>query len=230
MSTIPIFSGNCPRNVSKDAKYGVRGNGRIGLMYCTDDDERWHMTTKDHPALADMVNDVKITYGNGPNGPFYINEFNEVIVPVGSDAQYYLAGTYDQPLQFEFEGKTISGEPVDFQGRRLHPGDKWLGPHAGIRYVLKASGRDVYYRTYPRPNVEKKVTLSSQRGKDVAEQIARLLSAFTGPGGGRIYVNEFSAVFTPITRADELEYIYIGQIDLDSWFVSSLVPHTAVTG
>ena len=42
-------------------------------------------------------------------------------------------------------------------------------------------------------------------------------------------MNEFSAVVSPITRADELEYSYIGQIDLDSWFVSSLVPRTAVT-
>ena len=229
MSTIPVFSGNCPRNVSKDAKYSVRDSGRIKLLYYTDDDERWHVTTRDHPELAGMVNEVKVTYGNGPNGPFYINEFKEVIVPVGPEAQYYLAGTYDHPLQFEFEGKTISGEPVDFQDRQLRPGDKWLGPHAGIPYVLEPSGRDVHYWTCIRPNVQKKVTLSSQRGKNVAEQIARLLSAFKGHGGGRIYVNEFSAVFIPITRADELEYIYIGRINLNSWFVSSLVPCTAVT-
>ena len=229
MSTIPIFPGNCPRNVSRDAKYSVRGNGQIGLLYYTDDDERWQVTTRDHPELAGMVNEVKVTHGSGPNGPFYINEFKEVIVPVGPEAQYYLAGTYDQPLQFEFEGKTISGEPGDFQGRQLQPGDKWFGPHAGIPYVLEPSGRDVHYWTFIRPNVQKKVMLSSQRGKNIAEQIARLLFAFKGPSGGRIYVNEFSAVFSPITRVDELEYVYIGRIDLDSWFVSSLVPRTAGT-
>ena len=35
-----------------------------------------------HPELADMVNDVKRTYGVAPNGPFYINEYKHVIVPV----------------------------------------------------------------------------------------------------------------------------------------------------
>jgi len=90
--------------VAKDAKYSVRHpDGRICLMYSTADGERWHMTTKAHPELADMVNDVKRTYGRGPNGPFYINEYKQVIVPVGDDAQYYLAGTYDQPLRFKFE-------------------------------------------------------------------------------------------------------------------------------
>ena len=219
MSTFPMFPGNCPHNVSKDAKYSVRGSdGRVGLTYSTEDDERWHMTTKAHPALADMVNDVKRTHGSGPNGPFYINEYKQVIVPVGPAAQYYFAGTYDQPLQFEFEGKKISGEPLDFNGKPLRPGDTWTGPHAGIPYVLTAAANDVYYRTSPRPDVEKRVKLSAERGKSSAAQIARLLSAFKGTGGGRFYVNEFCAVFSPINGADGLQYIYIGQIDLESWF------------
>ncbi len=57
--------------------------------------------------------------------PFYINEYKHVIVPVGDEAQYYFAGTYDQPLHFEFEGKTISGEPVDFR-REAVPAWRYL--------------------------------------------------------------------------------------------------------
>lgn len=219
MNPFSVFTGNCPHNVSKDAKYSVRGiDGRVGLTYSTADDERWHMTTKDHPALVDMVNDVKRTLGSGPNGPFYINEYKQVIVPVGDDAQYYLAGTYDQPLQFAFEGKTISGEPLDLDGKPLRPGDTWTGPHAGIPYVLTASGDDVYYRIFPRPDVEKRVRLSAKRGKSTAVQIARMLSAFKGTGGGRFYVNEFCSVFCPVNGTDGLQYIYIGQMNLDSWF------------
>lgn len=170
-----------------------------------------------------MVNDVKRTPGTGPNGPFYINEYQQVIVPVGgSVVEYYVAGTYDQPLRFEFDGKTISGEPVDLDGKPLRPGDTWVGPHAGIPYVLTAAGDDIYYRTYPRPDVEKRVRLSKQRGKSVAEQIARLLSAFKGVGGGRFYVNEFCSVFTPIHDSSGLQYVYVGQIDLDSWFPDPL--------
>jgi hypothetical protein len=218
-----MFPGNCPHNVSKDAKYSVRGIDEcVGLTYRAGDDERWHMTTKAHPELVEMVNDVKRTHGSGPNGPFYINEYKQVIVPVGDAAQYYLAGTYEQLLQFKFEGKTISGEPLDLDGNPLLPGDTWTGPHAGIPYVLAAAGNDVYYRTFPRPNVEKRVKLSAERGRSTAEQIARLLSAFKGSGGGRFYVNEFCSVFSPINGTDGLQYIYIGQIDLDSWFPDPL--------
>jgi hypothetical protein len=223
MKTFNIFPGNCPRNVSKDAKYSVRGSdGRIALIYETAEGERWHMTTKAHPELADMVNDIKRTHGKAPNGPFYINEYKQVIVPVGDEAQYYLAGTYGAPLQFEFDGKTISGEPLNLEGKPLRPGDTWTGPHAGIPYVLAATGNDIYYRTFPRPNVEKRVRLSAEKGKSGAEQIARMLSAFKGSGGGRFYVNEFCSVFSPINGADGLGYLYIGQIDLQSWFPDPL--------
>ena len=97
-------------------------------------------------------------------------------------------------------------------------GDTWTGPHAGIPYELAATGNDIYYRTFPRPNVEKRVKLSAEKGKSGAEQIARMLSAFKGSGGGRFYVNEFCSVFSPINGTGGLQYLYIGQIELDSWF------------
>jgi hypothetical protein len=223
MTTHAIFPGNCPHNVSKDAKYTVRGtDGRIALEYCVDDVTRWHLSTKAHPELAAMVNAVKRTFGSGPNGPFYVNEYKQVIVPVGPAATYYYAGNYDQPIRFERDGKTISGEPIDPEGKPMQPGQTWHGPHAGIPYVLTAAGDDVYYRTFPQPDVERRVKLSRERGKGIAQQIARLLSAFKGAGGGRFYVNEFRVVFSPINSDDGLAYIYIGQIDLDSWFTDPL--------
>src|SRR6266478_8869426 len=140
MSEFVLFPGNCPRNVSKDAKYGVTsGSGRkspgVGLMYCTDDDQRWHMTTQAHPELEELVSAVKRTYGKSPYGPFYINEYKQVIVPVGDSGGYYMAGLYETPLRFEFEGNMISGEARDLDERPLQPGDTWVGPHAGIPYV-----------------------------------------------------------------------------------------------
>jgi hypothetical protein len=221
MSSFNLYCGNCPKNVSKDAKYCVRSgkNGPvIGLLYYTDDGERWRMTTQAHPKLVEMVNAVKMTHGSAANGPFYINEYKQVIVPVGESAQYYLAGKYEEALRFDFEGQTISGEPVDPKGQRMRPGDRWTGPHAGIPYVLAAAGNDVYYWQSPRPDVEKKVKLSAARGKTAAEQIGRLLSAFKGNGGGRFYVNEFGAVFSPVNGEDGWNHVYFGQIDLGSWF------------
>ena len=177
------------------------------------------MTTQAHPELVELVCAVKNTYGKSPYGPFYINEYKQVIVPVGDAAHYYFAGIYEKPLRFElFDGKTISGEPLDADGKPLRPGDTWVGPHAGIPYVLTAARDDVYYRTFPRPDVEKRVKLSATRGKSAAQQIARLLSAFKGAAGGRFYVNEFGAVFSPINEDEGLRYVYFGQIDPESWF------------
>ena len=223
MTSFQIFNGNCPRNVSKDAKYGIRHDKRsgelgVGLTYRTGDDERWHMTTVDHPDLVDMVNAVKIEHGSAPNGPFYVNEYKQVIVPVGDSAQYYLASKYERPLEFEFKGRTISGKPVGPGNQPLQPGDSWHGPHAGIPYVLTASGDDIYYRTRPEPEIEKRVRLSKKRDRATAAQMARLLAALKGPNGGRFYVNEFLCVFTPIDSGESLDYVYFGQIDLDSWF------------
>ena len=85
MPEFPIFTGNCPGNVAKDAKYSVRsgpGGPVVGLTYRAEDDERWHATTDEHTALVNMVNAIKIAYTGKPNGAFYINEYRQVIVPV----------------------------------------------------------------------------------------------------------------------------------------------------
>jgi len=216
-----LFSGNCPRNVSKDAKYSVRtGNGKyvVGLMYHADEGERWHMTTEDHPDLVEMVNAVKTTHGTAPGGPFYINEYKHVIVPIGESGLYYLAGRYERVLHFDFEGNRISGEPVNSHGAPLILGDQWTGPHAGIPYVLSAGGNDIYYRSRPRPNVTTDVLLSSKRGKAIASQIARMLAVLKGPSGGRVYVNEFGVVFSPVSDDNGMNYVYFGQISMDAWF------------
>jgi hypothetical protein len=67
------------------------------------------------------------------------------------------------------------------------------------------------------------------RGKGVAGQIARLLSVFKGTNGGRFYVNEFCSAFPPVSGTDGLEYVYIGQIDLNSWFADPLALLTTAT-
>src|SRR5262249_39135160 len=85
----------------------------------------------------------EIAEGAESSPPDNINEYKQVIVRVGETGKYYLAGVYPTPLKFEFEGKTISGEPVNFEGQRLQPGDTWVGPHAGIPYVLAAAGDDI---------------------------------------------------------------------------------------
>lgn len=218
----PIFTGNCPKNVSRDAKYGVRSSRSgpvIGLVYRTAGGEEWHPTTEEHPELVEMVNAVKVTMGDAPNGPFYINEYSQVIVPAGADARYYLAGEYEEPVEFWFEGNILSGRGVDLDDRPLEPGEIWTGPHPGIPYVLKAGGGDVYYTSVPRENVTKKEWLSRHIGESDAKAFARRIQDVKGWQGGRFYVNEWQQMFAPLATSDGLEYRYIGLLDLDeAWF------------
>lgn len=221
MSVFPVFQGNSPRNVARDAKYSVR-SGRSGpvvaLTYRTADDERWYATTEEHPELVKMVNQVKTSLQQPPNGSFYINEYKQVIVPVLGSDHYYYAGIYEKPLRFIFEGSTLSGEPFDLSGNPLSPGDTWVGPHPGIPYKLSAGGRDIVYSFQPRPNVQKDVRLSKVIGAEKAKQVASQILSYKGYAGGRFYVNEFLTIFAPIQEGAEWRYVYMGQLNLSEWF------------
>lgn len=222
-STVPLFNGNCPKNVAKDAKYAIRtgpnGQPVVALTYVSDEEERWFATTDEHPTLVEMVNEVKVQKGAAPNGPFYINEYGQVLVPVGDGAKYYLADEYDMPLRFHFEGKILSGEGIDLDGHPVEPGDLWKGPHPGIPYQLKAGGQDIYYRYSPRPNVEKRVLLSHSVGAEAASALANRIQRVKGWQGGRFYINEWREMFAPVTNQNGFEYRYIGHLDdHDPWF------------
>ncbi len=224
--TFPRFAGNCPKNVSKDAKYSIRTGSAaqgydgpiVAVIYESEDGERWHAATDNHPDLVNMVNEVKTSVGNPPNGAFYINEYKQVIVPVVGSSDYFLAGAYELPLRFEFEGKVISGEAVDLEGNPISPGDTWTGPHVGIRYKLCAGGSDIEYSMSPRPNVEKRVKLSQAISPERAEKVASGIMAVKGPRGGRFYVNEYLNVFAPLEDGRDTPYLYCGRINLDEWF------------
>jgi hypothetical protein len=223
VNDFPLFTGNCPKNVSKDAKYSVRwqdGELVVGLLYRTDHGEEWHAATGEHPDLIEMVNAVKTTKGDSPNGPFYINEYGQVIVPVGPQAEYYLAGEYEGLLRFEFEGNLLSGEGKAPDGTDLTPGEIWTGPHPGIPYRLTAGGNDIYYISYPRAHVTRKVRLSSQVSAADAAAMAAKIQKVKGWGGGRFYVNEWCEIFTPLNRRDGLTYRYVGSLALldEPWF------------
>ena len=215
------FPGNCPGNVSKNARYSVgleKGDYVVGLYYRATDDELWYPTSNAHPELVERVNEIKLHFTGALGGGFYINEYKQVLVPVGEEAEYYYAGEYAEPLSFEFEGQTISGDPVGENGQPLEPGDLWTGPHPGIPYVLAAGGKDVYYRYMSRPGVQKEIKLSKSIGVEQAKRVAQELGKHVGYQGGRIYVNEFCNVFRPHQGHYGLEYIYLGKVDLDRWF------------
>jgi hypothetical protein len=164
-----------------------------------------------------MVDKVKSEF-RSLHGAFYINEYKQVLVPTAASDDYYLAGRYEQPLRFEFEGKILSGEAIDFEGNPLVSGDTWTGPHPGIPYVLTAGGNDIRYTIEPRPNVTKHVKLSEAIGAEAARTVAARIRSVRGFQSGRFYVNEFRAMFTPIQEGQDWRYVYVGQLDLAAWF------------
>ncbi len=224
MEQYPEYLGNCPRNVARDAKYRTRSSGSseggsvVALVYRASEDERWYPTTEDHPKLCKMVNGVKLSLDLPPNGAFYINEYQQVIVPSVQSDRYHYAGQYEDALEFEFEGRILSGKPLDANGNALSPGDLWIGPHPGVPYTLAAGGDDIKYTIRPRPQVERIIKLSKEIGIDQARAVARSIRRVKGFMGGRFYVNEFRAIFAPVARESNWEYVYIGKLDMEKWF------------
>ena len=216
------FEGNTPGNVSGDAKYSVRydsGDHVVGMVYRTAFREEWRPVTSEHPKLVEMVNAVKLQATGQPGGAFYINEYQQVIVPVVGASDYYLAGEYGEPLEFEFEGHIISGDARSLDGESLQPGDSWEGPHPGIPYILKAGARDIYYEQEVRPRVFKKPHLSDYQSKATVRELCQFIARIKGYEGGRFYINEFQQLFAPYEGERGLEYFYIGKLpSLDDWF------------
>ena len=221
MTPIP-YPGLKPSNVNKDAKYSIRtgedGEHEVQLLYRLNAKERALLSTQDHSELVEMVNEAKL-HGNGsPGGAFYINEYLDVVVPT-TDGECWFAGTYQNYLEFEFEGQLIGPRAHE----DLSPGDPWPGPHVGIRYTLKAGGKDIGYTTSPRPKVERTELLSDHHGPEAAAELARRLAAVKGSEGGRIYINECGEFFSPPPDPRE-DFIYLGSLDEDLWFPPPDVP------
>jgi len=213
------FEGLIPSTVAKDTKYSVHSAGegyKIALLYRTSDGETWHMSNEEHSLLANMVNKVKTEVTGSPGGSFYINEFKQVLVKANDVC--YLAGEYDTPLKFEFDGKIISGEARNLDGKPLEPGDIWVGPHVGIIYILAAGGGDIKCKFKKSQDITVEKKLSQAVGLGEANKVARSIAKIKGNAGGRIYVNEFGNIFTPKNSDDGIDYIYVGAIDYKSWF------------
>jgi hypothetical protein len=92
--------------------------------------------------------------------------------------------------------------------------------------LLTAGGDDIKYTVQPRPNVEKDLKLSNVIGREATKAITSRIRSVKGYAGGRFYVNEFRTIFAPIEEARQWRYVYVGQLDLASWFSE---PHSSAS-
>lgn len=239
MSVPRLYPGVWPQNVSRLAKYAVRfidNEWRVTVLYEAGAGLRYLAVEGAGEGVAAQVNAVKTAVGDQPGGPFYVNEYRHVIVPVRatgggvSGSDYYFAGRMLDDLRFEFEGQPLSTRPVGREGQPLAAGEKWIGPRPGIPYVLAAGAGDIYFESPAlteddpprvRANVIRKVQLSRVVGdRAAAMRNVKMVASLRGHQGGRFYVNEHGAAFTPVDGGDGngLDYLYAGQIDRAAWF------------
>lgn len=234
-----LYRGVWPQNVSRLAKYAVRfldGEWKVTVLYEAGEGLRYLAVEGGGSALANRINEVKVQLRDQPGGTFYINEYRHVIVPVadtsgsGFGSLYYFAGRLDSELSFEFEGRPLSTRPVRVDGSPLSSGERWVGPRPGIPYVLAAGAADVYFESPAltdddpprvRSSVTRRVLLSKVlMDKTALGHAVRPIATIRGHLGGRFYVNESGAMFTPVQGGDGdgLDYIYCGVIDRGAWF------------
>ena len=235
MSKPNIYTGNWPGNVSKTAKYTVKrddSDWRVMVAYEVGIETIYPAVETANSDIPEKVNEIKQRLGDSKAGTFYINEFKHLIVPIenGKDILYYFVDVIEKPdFGFEYDGRIITSEPVDRLGVSLAPGDSWIGPRPGIPYVLTAGGTDVYFERFvitaedpgmlDKPKRRKKFRLSNEHTDREAmrNNISKIVK-IKGDRGGRFYVNEHLAIFTPKGTDDGLRFVYCGQLDLDGWY------------
>ena len=238
-STNPkLYSGLWPSNVARAAKYAVRfvqGEWKVTVLYESGVGECFLAVDGDQTELVAKVNHIKETCSSSPGGVFYLNEFRHILVPVphqvtdGTKAHVYCAGRFAGILSFHFEGVALDTAPIRRDGTPMNPGDEWIGPRPGVAYKLAAGGNDIFFESpglseedspKVRPGVSRKVKLSRiLPDKDRVAQACTPVKKLRGHQGGRFYVNEHGAMFTPTSEnSGEIKYIYCGRIDLDCWF------------
>lgn len=238
-----LYRGVWPQNVSKLAKYAVRrveNEWAVTVFFEQEFGTRYLAVDKGRPDVVDMVNRVKAGVGAGLGGVFYVNEYRHVIVPVGNadatSVRYYFAGFLEEDFCFEIEEGRFTAEAVDAEGNRLRVGDPWRGPRPGIPYVLAAGGSDIYCETPvlteddpPRliPRATRRLKLSRVlRNPELLRKAVEPIRAVKGHQGGRFYVNETGAIFSPVGRedGDGIDYVYCGTLDYVAWFPEPPVP------
>jgi hypothetical protein len=239
MNTPALYRGLWPQNVSKLAKYAIKfidGKWKVTVLYEAGEGLRYLAVEGGDVNIATRINAVKTAHRDEPGGAFYVNEFRHILVPVKGEASsglgshYFYAGKLETDFQFEFEGKSLTTRPVHQDGTPLKPGEIWDGPRPGIPYVLAAGGGDIYYETPAladtdppevRPMVKRKVQLSKiLNDKQMVAHAINPIANIRGHAGGRFYVNEHGAIFTPVSAGDGngINYKYCGMIDRVAWF------------
>ena len=161
MSTLTLYRGVWPQNVSKLAKYAVRftdGTWKVAVLYEAGEGLRYLAVEGGATDVATRVNAVKTAQRDQPGGAFYVNEYRHIIVPVTGDAASgtgssltTLQADSETDFRFEFRGSAAyDGSRLDRMERRCSPRRAAGSARAPGNPLLCArccGGGDIYYET-----------------------------------------------------------------------------------
>ena len=164
------------------------------------------------PQVVNDINEIAEVHTGASGGIFYVNEYKQVIKPVGTAPTVDIfVGEYPGiNFQFEIPGvKTIDNSDVS----ELQVGDDWPHHKVGIRYHYSAGRGQVFYRK-EEGNVIRRVAIS------VPASLEKGLYLTKDGSGGQFYVNEHGHAFAPSVKNPTGPDVYVGSLDLSArdWF------------
>lgn len=166
-------------------------------------------TTEPFEQLVSDINEVAFIHSGAAGGVFYVNEFKQVIKPVGgiSDSANIYVGEYpDLHFIFDCKGRLIDNDDVS----GLEVGDPWPHQKVGTRYHYSAHRGIVYYE-HEDGNTIRRCQFTISPG------IIDALWEVKNRHGGQFYVNEHGHVFAPQIEEGPGTDFYVGTIDYSQW-------------
>lgn len=210
-----IWTGYRSVNIPKDRKYSIvtskhHGQYRPAIQFTDYQNNVEYSevyTTQPLVQLVKDINDIALEHNGAGGGVFYVNEFKQVIKPVGSDVTDIFVGEYPN-LHFIFDCNGRLIDNADVSG--LQVGDRWPYQKVGTKYHFSAYRERVFYEQED-GNTIRRHTFS------VSPDILDALWSVK-PNGGVFYVNEHGHVFAP-AGIDESpgQDIFIGTINYTQW-------------
>ena len=161
--------------------------------------------------LVEAVNNIADKHTGQPGGAFYVNEFKQVIKPVGDSqvTDIYVGEYPDLSFKFDCLGEIIDNSDVS----SLSVGDDWPHQKVGIRYHYSAHREQIFYRL-EQGNVIRRIPIPVPKSLEMG------LWEVKDRSGGQFYINEHGHGFAPRFKDPTSPDVYIGSIDLEAgdWF------------
>lgn len=181
-------------------------DGAVGECHAVDDGD------KEVTLLVDAVNNAKSLLGGRSGGKFMIDEYGEVLVPSNTpgDTRKMWVGSIDLSKPFSFENPFDDSDFDLSEDFWMTPGDEFELPYVGMKFTLNAGLQICQQHQTPLGTLNVFPRVQDQN------LIAELDSL--GGGGCSFIVNPFGIVARKILLGGSWTPVYVGRIDLSSWF------------